>query len=516
MNCGCETKKYENLKKYLEENKKDNIIKRYDVEPFRKQFISNYNPNENKNISRVLISGGDQKGESLKWNIQKIKKNIGHIPWTINGGIKNLLQDEEFSEEIIEKLEIKWVNQNSNLVKFIELALSKFSDFMGIDFHFLGDASNNTVIYNKSIMDFSFFNLFNIFGNNTLGVGSFPSFNDILPSFPSGNSWYTTNLINYDSLEYSNYIFWLILHEIGHTVGLRHPFDSDITLKGISIEKNNIGDLGPLYQNSIIFSVMSYNTNDFVINNKYINIINNLQGFTTSLGSYDIAALNFLYGKKKIMNQEYTLFNKNENLYPFTTTSFGFLNPNWETIYGKDVILNLPLIEPIDNFQKQTPVILDLRLANLKYNSKFAGGYISCYKPENDQSFQHYLDLSNNNMYVTRFFKLPSTDIETRKAGGYLISKGTTFKKINIETENNLIILNDLYRPYEICTIKSKNNTFLIKKKSYIKIIKKKNIIIIKGTNNKILFNNTTKCIKNIKCLMFKYIIDKNNTFIFQ
>lgn len=83
------------------------------------------------------------------------------------------------------------------------------------------------------------------------------------------------------------YAFNLLIHELGHGLGLEHPFDGD-TLSLVS-NSNDYGDFG---LNQGVFSVMSYNDGWLGTNQFY----NAGYGSAGTPMAFDIAALQALYG----------------------------------------------------------------------------------------------------------------------------------------------------------------------------------------------------------------------------
>ena len=106
------------------------------------------------------------------------------------------------------------------------------------------------------------------------GFGSFPcTINSIVYDSvkPSGNSYYNSVIglndkwIGITPL-ISNTFRWLLLHETGHTLGLRHQFDTDPPLLGTNSQNSSFSP-GKLNQNFTLFTVMSYNNNFFTNKN---------------------------------------------------------------------------------------------------------------------------------------------------------------------------------------------------------------------------------------------------------
>lgn len=97
----------------------------------------------------------------------------------------------------------------------------------------------------------------------------------LFPAKSGGQEWVQVNLITMDNVEHKRvttdlskgkYGYELLLHEIGHTLGLKHPFSGEITL--------------PEAEDSTDHTLMSYTQT----------------GTKTGYSLYDVAALHWLYG----------------------------------------------------------------------------------------------------------------------------------------------------------------------------------------------------------------------------
>jgi Ca2+-binding RTX toxin-like protein len=121
-----------------------------------------------------------------------------------------------------------------------------------------------------------------------------------------GDVWF--NLTDYNAPVVGNYGFHNVLHEIGHTMGLKHGHASDHGLTNQALTAD---------RNSVEFSVMTYqsyvggNTNGYT---------NETFGYSQSLMMFDIAALQRLYGANFASNAGATTYSFSE------TTGEMFLN----------------------------------------------------------------------------------------------------------------------------------------------------------------------------------------------
>ena len=99
-----------------------------------------------------------------------------------------------------------------------------------------------------------------------------------------GNSFYDTNLTFADD----SLGKMVALHEIGHSIGLSHPFDGSGSIDG--------SELSPTYTDTMRTTVMSYTQSD---NTVYYEDSGSLTGkkiFSNTPMIYDVAAVEFLYG----------------------------------------------------------------------------------------------------------------------------------------------------------------------------------------------------------------------------
>ena len=153
----------------------------------------------------------------------------------------------------------------------VRTALAEFSHFMNVDFVEAPSSSDPTLSFYKAddlYTDDAGFN-----GNGGRGRWSY-----------SGNEWDGAAVFNSHLDLSQNYLYDLVLHEIGHTLGLKHPADVDVG------GNNPPGPFLPTDEDSDRFTVMSYNTNPVTGQE------------SRHLMLYDIAALQQWWGSNSSAN----------------------------------------------------------------------------------------------------------------------------------------------------------------------------------------------------------------------
>ena len=113
-----------------------------------------------------------------------------------------------------------------------------------------------------------------------------------------GDAWFNNSSGQYDVPAAGNYAFTTFLHEIGHTLGLKHPHEADG------------GTIMPLDHDALSFSVMSYRSYVGADLNGYTAETN---GYPQTYMPYDIAALQTLYGANYATNSGDTVYRLDPN-----------------------------------------------------------------------------------------------------------------------------------------------------------------------------------------------------------
>ena len=153
-------------------------------------------------------------------------------------------------------------------------------------------------------------------------MGNFPGTTDNpLGQNPTGNIWFgRTQQPYYTNPEKGNWGYTTILHEIGHTLGLKHGGD-DYTAVDLS---SLFGSSTPLFgtrslewaKDGQLWSLMTYSTAPDTRNAYNGDGQSNAQSYMM----YDIAALQYLYGANYTTNSTSTVYRWNEQ------TGEGFVN----------------------------------------------------------------------------------------------------------------------------------------------------------------------------------------------
>ncbi|WP_413358191.1 matrixin family metalloprotease [Prochlorococcus sp. MIT 1201] len=174
---------------------------------------------------------------------------------------------------------------------------------------------------------------------------------------------------NADAQQPGSYYYLTYIHELGHTLGLKHPHEEFTynettypTFPGVEHDSPNQGGDNGL--NATPWTVMTYNTlnaNDYSpsYNVRYTSSNDAVyDGFMTGLGAFDIAAIQYLYGPNDTHSP-------GDDTYPLDHELNGFKS-----------IWDSSGIDTIDGSGSSSSVTIDLRNATLA-NSDGGGGFIS-------------------------------------------------------------------------------------------------------------------------------------------
>ena len=103
-----------------------------------------------------------------------------------------------------------------------------------------------------------------------------------------------------------SYFYLTTIHELGHSLGLAHPHDNLAVFPGVS----NSSDGGDKGLNATPFTVMTYND---IGANSYVPDSYSYSGYLETLGAFDIASIQYLYGPNINQNTEDNTYFLNES-----------------------------------------------------------------------------------------------------------------------------------------------------------------------------------------------------------
>jgi serralysin len=133
-----------------------------------------------------------------------------------------------------------------------------------------------------------------------------------------GDSWYNNTSGDFDAPVLGNYSYMGMLHEIGHALGLDHPFDP------------NVYGAIPLGWDSTEYTVMTYRS---ALGSDILGYTNAEFGFAQSLMMLDIAALQYMYGADFSLNATDTIYTWSETSGEMFINGVGQGVPGGNTIF---------------------------------------------------------------------------------------------------------------------------------------------------------------------------------------
>lgn len=217
-----------------------------------------------------------------KWSDNNTTLNLSYsFPWENNSSAYFYGYQSNSYSNAAEPYGSQVIGFNTTQINSVQSALKVWSEVANITFSRAIDNQNNV-----GDLRFGFSSVVNE-EEGVWGWAYYPS-----STYPSGGDvWISTDQY-YDSWSNGSYNFESLIHEIGHALGLKHPFESE--------EFNNT--ILSVADNTTKKTVMSYT---------------NYENFTAITPMiYDIAAIQYLYGANYRYNSddtEYTFSNNNNN-----------------------------------------------------------------------------------------------------------------------------------------------------------------------------------------------------------
>ncbi len=187
-------------------------------------------------------------------------------------------------------------------------AIALYSGVSGLDLSQVnpGGTTNNATI------------LFGAYSSEYDGAGAYAYFPGPTSSgSPAGDVWINNASVSADSLPVGSFDHFVLLHELGHAVGLSHPGDYNATAGGVI----TYGDQAAYLEDSYQYSVMSYFDES--------NTTSSIGGYPDTLLLHDIQALQQLYGVNYGYHAGDSVYGFNSTLggaYDFSQNSDPFLS----------------------------------------------------------------------------------------------------------------------------------------------------------------------------------------------
>ena len=291
----------------------------------------------------------------------------GFAAWDASKGpITYWLGDSADQESAInEHGDTKYLTYNTQLHNWttaeaivVRNALADYAAVSGLIFAAAADAKSANIVFWKDV---------DVSNPNVGGTANAEAASETLSTErPDGHAWVYINdtIASWQNLSFGGEGNVTVVHELGHVLGLSHPFDGGRQTGRTRFDGVREGfatDLGSYGQNQDVYTVMSYNGGwNGTTPYPPLTALNRASGFQGALGAFDIAAIQKLYGTNGSHhsgNDVYTL--------PAANAAGTGWMAIWDTA-GNDTL---------SNAGSNNNATIDLRTAPL--TGPNAGGYVS-------------------------------------------------------------------------------------------------------------------------------------------